>query len=91
MPIVEMQICRYYHGSRKFGNSAFINCRKLTSLRKWKVRKKALIKMTVEIYVNKPQKTAETQICLKTTKIDIPISSILTETGYGHLKSLIET
>jgi hypothetical protein len=91
MPIVEMQICRYYHGSRKFGNSAFINCRKLTSLRKWKVRKKALIKMTVEIYVNKPQKTAETQIWLKTTKIDIPISSILTETGYGHLKSLIET
>jgi|688.fasta_scaffold633646_1 hypothetical protein len=88
MPIVEMQICRYYHGSRKFGNSAFINCRKLTSLRKWKVRKKALIKMTVEIYVNKPQKTAETQ---NIQIIDIPISSILTETGYGHLKSLIET
>jgi len=83
-----MQICRYYHGSRKFGNSAFINCRKLTSLRKWKVRKKALIKMTVEIYVNKPQKTAETQ---NIQIIDIPISSILTETGYGHLKSLIET
>ena len=89
MPILEMQIhSRYYHGSSKFGNSAFISCRKLTSLRKWKVRKKTLKKITVEIYVNKPQKTAETQ---NIQIIDIPISSIETETGYGHLKSMIET
>ena len=83
MPILEMQRC-----SRKFGNSAFINCRKLTSLRKWKVRKKALIKMADEIYVNKPEKTAETQ---NIQIIDIPISSILTKTGYRRLKSMIET